>query len=213
MDCKSNGREDPLPSPSRDRLVARIREDWVTHERSWSAPGFQALAMHRLGTWRRQPGIPRPLRLASGALCRALFIFIRNVYGIELHQSTRVGRRVTISHQGNVVIHPRSTIGDDCVIRQNVTIGGARHDRAGDEAPTLGRGVQVGAGAVIVGRITIGDGVRIGPNTVVMMSVPAGATVVAAPARVVMPPGSARARPEAAVAAGGRDSAKGETVA
>jgi len=85
------------------------------------------------------------------------------------------------------VIHPKAEIGDDCLIRQNVTIGAASHDRP-REAPKLGNGVQVGSGAAILGNVKIGDGVRIGPNAVVMTSVPAGVIVFAAPARILRLP-------------------------
>ena len=79
-------------------------------------------------------------------------------------------------------------IGDDCLIRQGVTIGAAtkRH-----ESPVLGDRVEVGAGAVIAGAITIGDDVVIGPNAVVMSDVPSGSIVASAPARVFPRPWTA----------------------
>ena len=43
----------------------------------------------------------------------------------------------------------------------------------------------MGAGAVIIGKVTIGDDARIGPNAVVMSDVASGATAFAAPARVI----------------------------
>ena len=33
-------------------LVAQIVEDWNTHGRDSTRPGFQALAVHRFGNWR-----------------------------------------------------------------------------------------------------------------------------------------------------------------
>ena len=54
-----------------------------------------------------------------------------------------------------------------------------------EDAPVLGDGVEVGAGAVVIGKVTIGDGAMIGPNAVVMSDVPAGMTAFSAPARVV----------------------------
>jgi serine O-acetyltransferase len=110
-------------------------------------------------------------------------LVVRNVYSIELTSATRIGRRLRLAHEGGVVIHPNVVIGDDCLIRQNVTIGIATDDATA--APTLGNRVEVGAGAVIIGGITIGDDARIGPNAVVTSNVPPGAMAVAAPARVV----------------------------
>jgi serine O-acetyltransferase len=177
-------------------LWAQWREDWVAHGRAWTKPGFHAVALHRFGVWARS--LPRPLRLLLIALYGAGFVWVRNIYGIELYHTTSVGRRVVIGHQGGIVIHPSAVIGDDCIIRQNVTIGAATVERV-REAPRLGARVEVGAGAVVIGRITVGDDARIGPNAVVMTSVPPGATAFAAPARVI-----ARPRARTAPAADGR---------
>jgi serine O-acetyltransferase len=51
--------------------------------------------------------------------------------------------------------------------------------------PVLGRNVDVGAGAVILGTITIGDDVSIGANAVVLDNVPDGAVAVGVPARII----------------------------
>ena len=74
-------------------------------------------------------------------------------------------------------------LGDDCRIRQNVTIG----IRAEGEtvAPVLGDGVDLGAGAVLLGGITVGDGAVVGANAVVLSDVPAGALAVGVPARII----------------------------
>ncbi len=117
----------------------------------------------------------------------ALYRYIRNHYGIEVYYSTKIGRRVVFGHQNGIVIHPFAEIGDDCLIRQNVTIGAAKQG-PGREAPKLGAGVRVGCGAVIVGDVTIGEGAIIGPNAVVMTDVPAGATVFAENPRIMERP-------------------------
>jgi serine O-acetyltransferase len=53
-----------------------------------------------------------------------------------------------------------------------------------DDAPVLGRGVDVGAGAVILGHVMIGDFARIGANAVVLSDVPAHALAVGVPAEI-----------------------------
>ena len=165
-------------------MLTLVREDFRANDSTLSYPGFQALAVHRFGNW--AAGLPRVLRVLVRPFYTVGYVFVRNVYGIELPRTTRVGRRVRISHQSGIVIHPRSTIGDDCIIRQNVTIGAVSMQRIGG-APKLEAGVEVGAGAVIIGPVTIGEGTRVGPNTVVMSDVPAGAMVVASPPRVIQP--------------------------
>ncbi|MGH7392657.1 MAG: serine O-acetyltransferase [Candidatus Rokuibacteriota bacterium] len=169
--------------PEEPGLFELIREDWRVNGRAWTRPGFRAVAVHRFGQWamRRRS---RVLRLPLVRFYHALFTWVRNHHGIELYLTTQVGRRFCIGHQGGIVIHPRARIGDDCVIRQNATIGAATPDQS-SAAPTLGNRVELGAGAVIIGAITIGDDVRIGPNAVVVTSIPAGATAFAAPAMIM----------------------------
>jgi len=130
----------------------------------------------------------RLLRAPLSVLYRFLHRWVRNYYGIELHYTAKVGERVVIAHQGGIVIHEFAEIGNECVIRQGVTLGAAGQYLKG-EAPKLGRGVTLGAGAVVMGNVKIGDGAKIGPNAVVMTDVPAGALAVAPPARVIQPGG------------------------
>ena len=165
------------------RLLGQILEDWASHDRDWTRPGFQALAVHRFGNWRMSVR-PRVLRAPLGAVYRALYRGVRNFYGIELPYTARIGRRVVFEHQGGVVIHGHAEIGDDCIIRQGVTIGSRSLDRPFD-APTIGNRVNVGAGAKILGAVQIGDDVQVGANAVVRCDVPAGALAVGVPARVV----------------------------
>jgi serine O-acetyltransferase len=167
-------------------LRQQIREDWIVNGRDWTQPGFRAVAVHRFGVWLKTVR-PHLVRMILHRCYLIMFRYVRNHYGIELYDSTIVGRRVIIAHQGGIVIHPRAEIGDDCIIRQNVTIGAAIHERW-QEAPTLGHGVQVGSGAAIIGKIRIGDHARIGPNAVVMTNVPAGATVFTNPPRMIKTP-------------------------
>lgn len=164
-------------------LWQQIVEDWIAHGQDWTKPGFRAVAVHRFGVWRM--GIqPRFLRAPLSVLYRMLFRKVRNTYGIELPYTTKLGRRVVIEHQSAIVIHGHCEIGDDCIIRQGVTLGN-RYLEKPLEAPKLGQRVNVGAGAKIFGAVTIGDGASIGANAVVLQDVPAGATAVGIPAKVI----------------------------
>ena len=162
----------------------QLREDLAAHRGEWTRPGFRAVAAHRFGNWRMKVR-PKLLRGLLGVLYRAMFRRVRNVYGIELPYSVKLGRRVVFEHQGAVVIHGNTVIGDDCIIRHGVTLGTRYLDRHW-EAPVLGRGVNVGAGAQVLGGVHIGDGATIGANAVVLCDVPAGATAVGVPAKVVL---------------------------
>ena len=166
-------------------LFSQIREDWDVHYRDWTRPGFRALAVQRFGAMLkdRKRGL---LWWLLNRLYLCMFRYIRNQYGIELPDTTIIGRRFRIGHQNGIVIHYDAQFGDDCVIRQNVTVG-RLSERRKDRAAKFGNRVDIGAGAIIVGGVTIGDDVQIGPNAVVMTDVPAGATVfVAAPRMIQM---------------------------
>ncbi len=113
--------------------------------------------------------------------------WVRNHYGIELHYTAKIGRRLQIAHQGAIVIHEHARIGNDCVIRQGVTLGAAG-EYSVEKAPRLGDNVSVAAGAMILGDVEVGDGASIGPNAVVMSDVPPGAVATIAPARIIQPP-------------------------
>lgn len=181
------GKRKNVYTPTRDNsirsLYLRIQEDWRYNGEDWTRPGFRALAMYRFGVWRMgiQSGM---LRMPLNLLYRFMHRSIRNHYGIELHSTAKLGRRVVIAHQGSIVIHEFAEIGDDCIIRQGVTLGAAGQYSV-DEAPRLGRGVTLGAGAVLVGSVKVGDGAKIGPNAVVIADVPAGSLAFAPPAKVI----------------------------
>ncbi|MEM7726987.1 MAG: serine O-acetyltransferase [Cyanobacteria bacterium P01_A01_bin.45] len=170
-------------SSSTFSLWEQIREDWIVHGRDWTKPGFRAVAVARFGVWRMKVS-PKLLRAPLSILYRMLFRKIRNGYGIELPYSVNLGQRVIVEHQGGIVIHGDCTIGDDCIIRQGVTLGNRYLDRPFD-APKLGKHVNVGAGAKIFGSVTVGDGANIGANAVVLRDVPSGATAVGIPARII----------------------------
>lgn len=160
-----------------------VAEDWRAHERDWTRPGFRAVAMHRLGNFRMRIK-PFVLRLPLSVVYWSGFRFCRNYYGIELPYNVKLGRRVVFEHQGAIVIHGDSVIGDGCIIRQGVTLGNRRLNEPFD-APVLGKGVNVGAGAKILGKVLIGDGAAIGANSVVLGDVPAGRIAIGIPAKVL----------------------------
>lgn len=164
-------------------LLQAVHEDWIAHGRDWTLPGFRAVAVYRFGVWRM--GIrAKILRWPFSVVYRALFRRVRNHYGIELPFSAQLGRRVIIEHQSGIVIHGDAEIGDDCIIRQGVTLGNRSLDQP-RLAPKLGCRVNVGAGAKLLGGVHIGDGAQIGANAVVLCDVPAGKTAVGIPARIL----------------------------
>lgn len=171
-----------LETPALD-FWQQLKEDWIAHGRDWTKPGFRAVAIQRFGVWRMTLE-PIILRAPFSILYRALFRKVRNTYGIELPYTVQLGRRVVIEHQSGIVIHGECSIGDDCIIRQGVTMGNRYLDRPFD-APKLGNRVNVGAGAKIFGNVTIGDDANIGANAVVLSDIPPGKTAVGIPAKII----------------------------
>lgn len=166
-------------------LMTVVREDYRAHGRDWTRPGFRAVASHRFGVWRM--GVrSRLLRAPLSLIYRIMFRHCRNVYGIELPYSVRLGRGVIVEHQGGIVVHGACEIGDGSILRQNTTLGLRSLDDLA-AAPVIGRGVNIGAGAAILGRVRIGDGASIGANAVVMTDVPAGMLAAGVPATVRPP--------------------------
>jgi len=82
-------------------------------------------------------------------------------------------------HHNGIVIHPRSIIGPNCLIFQQVTIG---EHRVG--LPTIGGHVDIGASAKILGSIRIGEHVLIGANAVVVKDAPDNCVAMGVPAFV-----------------------------
>jgi serine acetyltransferase len=167
-------------------IWAKVQEDWIAHGRDWTKPGFRAVAVQRFGVWRMQIQ-PKVLRAPLSVVYRAMYRHVRNVYGIDLPYTVQLGRRVVIEHQSGIIIHGDSVIGDDCILRQGVTLGN-RYLEKPLEAPKLGQRVNVGAGAKILGPVQIGDHANIGANAVVLHDIPAGQTAVGIPARLLKTP-------------------------
>lgn len=160
-----------------------LKEDFITHNRDWTSCGFRAMVVYRFGGWAGNIRF-RFLRKSMLFIYMIFYRWIRNYYGIELPWSAKLGRRVRIAHQSGIVIHNDAIIGDDCLIRQNVTIGLASAEDG--RAPVLGKCVNIGAGAVLFGGVKVGDGARIGPNAVVMQNIPPGATAFGNPVRIFL---------------------------
>jgi serine O-acetyltransferase len=162
-------------------MFRNLREDWATYERDITRQGLWVMAVYRLGVWRY--GIrSRALRVPFSFIYRILKVLSQILTGIELPCETKVGRRFRIDHFGGIIISGDAVLGDDCIIRNGVTIGLRRSGKRG--APVIGNRVDIGAGAVILGPIQIGDDVSIGANAVVLQNVPSHSIAVGVPAVV-----------------------------
>jgi serine O-acetyltransferase len=145
--------------------------------------GFWALQVYRFGHLRYRFRTPL-IRIPLGVIHLILAKFAEIFCGVTIGVSAKIGRRLVIEHSGAIVVHGCAQIGDDCIIRQGVTIGN-RHMNNPLAAPIIGNRVNIGAGAKILGAVRIGDDAEIGANAVVIKDVPAGAVAVGVPARIL----------------------------
>jgi serine O-acetyltransferase len=100
--------------------------------------------------------------------------------GIELPCEADVGRNFVIDHFGGIIVSGYAKFGDNCRIRNGVTVG---LRRVGEKfAPIIGNNVDIGAGAKVLGPIRIGDNSVIGANAVVLDDVPENSIAVGVPA-------------------------------
>lgn len=160
-------------------------EDLKAAQEGLLSLGFWALQIYRFGHLRyrfKTKIIRYPLAFTHIILEKIGEI----LFGITIGVSAKIGKRLTIEHSGAIVIHGNAEIGDDCIIRQGVTIGNRRVDCSFD-APKIGDRVNIGAGAKILGEIVIGDDAQIGANAVVIKDVPEGAIAVGVPAKIIYP--------------------------
>lgn len=101
------------------------------------------------------------------------------VSGADIPVTTRIAGGLLLPHPNGVVVHSDATIGPNCLLFQQVTLGVGRGG-----TPLLAGHVEVGASAKLLGPVQIGDHALIGANAVVLSDVPAGATAVGIPAKV-----------------------------
>ncbi len=163
-------------------MFENLREDWHTYERQISRQGFWVMIVYRFGRWRYSIG-QRWLRIPFSFAYKFLQKLIEILTGIELPCEVTLGRRFRIEHFGGIIISGDATFGDDCIIRNGVTVGLRYTGQRG--SPVIGNRVDIGAGAKILGTIHIGDDVAIGANAVVLCDVPSNSIAVGIPARVL----------------------------
>ncbi len=165
-------------------LLALLTEDFTTHDRRLSEPGFWAVAVHRMGT--RVASLRSPLlRCMLSVPQRVLSVGIDWTWGIQIPAEVSLGRRVRLWQSGGMLLAARS-IGNDVQIRHDTTFGALRGTEHGSESlPVIEDRVDIGSGVSILGPVVVGHDAVISPNSVVLRDVAAGARVLGVPARAV----------------------------
>ncbi|GAB4531553.1 MAG: serine O-acetyltransferase [Amphiplicatus sp.] len=135
--------------------------------------GYLALQAQRVANW-----LWRKNR-------RALALYLQSrmseLFQVDIHPATRIGKGVFIDHATGVVIGETAVIEDDVSILQNVTLGGTGKE-IGDRHPKIRRGALISVGAKVLGNIEVGEGAKVAAGSVVLKSVRPHCTVAGVPA-------------------------------
>ena len=96
----------------------------------------------------------------------------------------KIGGGLVIQHGFSTIITAES-IGKNCWINQQVTIGYNDSKTYGYGKPVIGDNVRISAGAKVVGPITIGNNSMVGCNAVVSKDLPENTVVVPSAMRII----------------------------
>ncbi len=137
---------------------------------------LNAIFFYRLARWLYLHHVPFVPKLIE------LLIFL--IYNSKVPYQAEIGRGTKLGYGGiGVVIHRDAKIGKDCMIAQQVTVGGGNSHYPG--VPTIGDHVYMAKGSIIMGGIDVGNNVTIGANAVVNKPVPDNGVVAGVPARLL----------------------------
>ena len=119
---------------------------------------------------------------------RSLALYFQRIcseaFGVDIHPAARIGCGFFLDHATSFVVGETAIIEDNVSILHEVTLGGTGKDK-GERHPIVRRGVLIGAGAKLLGRIEIGHCAKIGAGSVVLSNVEPKKTVAGVPAVVV----------------------------
>ncbi len=162
-------------------MFEQVREDWRNYAGDLTRQGLWVMLVYRFGRWRYRFE-SRWVRLPLSILYKILKLLSQILTGIDLPCEAVVGQRFTIEHFSGIIISGDTRFGDDCTVRNGVTVGLLRAKERG--SPVIGDRVDIGAGAKVLGAINVGDDVLIGANAVVIRDVPARHIAVGVPAAI-----------------------------
>jgi putative colanic acid biosynthesis acetyltransferase WcaB len=113
-------------------------------------------------------------------------ILVEWIFGIEINLNAKIGKNFRLFHGQGLVINGSAIIGENCLVRNNITIGSKILDDGRiTKAATIGNNVEIGSNSVLIGDIKIGNNVVIGAGSVVVKDIPTNAVVAGNPARII----------------------------
>ncbi|NET34041.1 MAG: serine acetyltransferase, partial [Cyanothece sp. SIO1E1] len=143
--------------------ISSIEPDWSREQcHRWWDPGPQLIkSIRQYQKWQVRGGI---LGRFFATLNVIQHRFWSIVTGADIPLNCQLGGGMILRHSNGIVIHPKASIGPNCMIFQQVTLV---------KDVKIGGHVDIGAGAKIIRPVSIGDHAKIGANAVVLCDVPA----------------------------------------
>jgi serine O-acetyltransferase len=114
----------------------------------------------------------RASQRGSGRLFPLIRLLLVRRHAIDMGRGIEIGDALYLPHPFGIVIASGVTIGSAVRIYHHVTLG-----LKDGGVPTIGSGVTIYPGSVVVGGISVGDGAIIGANSFVCEDVSPGAVV------------------------------------
>ena len=135
--------------------------------------GFHALCTHRFAHELWVAGRKLPALLLQS--------LSSEVFGIDIHPAARMGCGIMLDHGTGIVIGETAIVENSVSMLHEVTLGGTGKEFC-DRHPVVRRGVLIGAGAKVLGRVEIGECAKIAASSVVLDDVRPHTTVAGVPA-------------------------------
>lgn len=147
--------------------------DWTREKKSFLSWDPSRSLLSSIRTYQKYSGSNNPLFTLFKRYAVLRYRFWSVVTGADIPLNCNIGGGLILPHPNGVVIHSDVTIGPNCLIFQQVTIGVTETDTM---PPVIGGHVDIGAGAIILGNVRIGNHARIGAHALVTKDVPANKT-------------------------------------
>jgi len=104
------------------------------------------------------------------------------VMGIEIYDTTQVGKNFRIFHGVGLVVNKKTIIGNNVTLRQCTTIG---NKNSTSKCPIIEDNVEIGSNSVILGGIIVGENSLIAAGSIVVKNVPKNSIVMGNPAKFI----------------------------
>jgi serine O-acetyltransferase len=150
--------------------------------------GYRAVAYYRVACFLKRH---RLLRRWGRLLSTLILTRLTRIPGVEFRITEEIGAGLRIPHPHNIGIGTGAKVGRGVTIYSGVSIA-ARIQRAIDETkeverryPTIGDGVTLFSGSIVIGPVEIGENSVVGANALVNRSFGPNSVVAGCPARLI----------------------------